>query len=356
MNCHIVIACRAEGTLELHRFSNGILERLEVMHGFDGVNCLAYDASGHRLYASQTGEVSRVSVFNVFPGGDIEVAGSFDLPHQTAYISVAGEGLWSASYHGGNIAFVPLTPDGLPAGPAQVDSFGENSHCIVTASDGRHTYATSLRADKIAAYSVEDSQLRRRSVASVPPLGSGPRHLAFAGDSTLFALTEMSGEVIEFQRDLESGELTEVSRASIVLPSAGLTQGVARYSGGPEVPERPIWAADIQVAGELVFATERTTSTVTVLERSKGTGPGLEVVDNVSTEARPRASALSPDGEFYFVGGETSEHVSVYRVAHQVAAIQGGNATAANAQKTSPLHLVCRIKTGENPAWFAFLP
>lgn len=353
MNCHLVIACRTEGTLELHRFSGGILERIEVLHGFDGVNCLAYDAREQRLYASQTGNPSKITVFNVFQSGDIEPAGSFDLPHQTAYISVAQDALWSASYHDGNIAYIPLDPDGMPAGEAQVDTFGENAHCIITAPDGRHTYATSLRADVIAAYSVEDSQLRRRSLRSVPPFGSGPRHLAFANNETLLAVTEMTGEVIEYRRDVSSGALTEQTRTSIVQEGSGLTKGVARYPGGPEVPERPIWAADVQVSRELIFATERTTSTVTAIRHNAETvadEPELEVVEYVSTEERPRASAVSPDGKFYVVGGEVSGHVSVYRVSHE------NDPAVAGAQHASPLHLVCRIQTGENPAWFAFLP
>ncbi|GAB2900171.1 lactonase family protein [Neomicrococcus lactis] len=353
MNCHLVIACRAEGTLELHRFSGGILERIEVLHGYEGVNCLAYDAREQRLYASQTGRVSHVTVFNVFQNGDIEPAGSFDLPHQTAYISVAEDALWSASYHDGNIAYVPLNPDGMPSAPAQTDSFGENAHCIITAPDGRHTYATSLRADVIAAYSVENSELRRRSLRSVTPSGAGPRHLAFVNDETLLAVTEMTGEVIEFRRDVATGELTELTRVSMVPEGAGLTRGVARYPGGPEVPARPIWAADVQATCELIFATERTTSTVTAIRHTAETvadEPELEVLEHIRTEERPRATAVSPDGKYFVVGGETSSHASVYRVNHD------HDPSAVDAHYPSVLDLVCRVQTGENPAWFAFLP
>lgn len=353
MNCHLVIACRAEGTLELHRFSSGILERIEVLHGFEGVNCLAYDDREQRLYASQTGNPSKITVFNVFQSGDFEAAGAFNLPHQSTYISVARDGFWSASYHDGNIAYIPLDPDGMPSAEAQVDTFGENAHCIIPAPDGRHTYATSLRADVIAAYSVENSQLRRRSLRSVPPFGSGPRHLAFLNNETLFAVTEMTGEVIEYRRDVDSGALTELTRTSIVQDGAGLTKGVARYAGGPEVPARPIWAADVQVSGELIFATERTTSTVTAIRHNAETvadEPELEIVEYVTSEEQPRASAVSPDGKFYVVGGELSGHVSVYRVNHD------HDPSVPDAHHASPLHLVCRVQTGENPAWFAFLP
>lgn len=344
MSTYSFIACRAEGTIEVHALDadRGTLRRLSVVEGVEGVSTLAFDHERAMLYAGRATPEPLLSVFTVVAGGRLEHRGDFALPHSAAFLAFDGDAVLVASYHDSALSRVPVDADGLPCTerPTFTDAdAGRNIHAVATTRDGRHVYATALGSDAILAYrrgAGDEPALVRLPATAVEPAGSGPRHLVISSDgSRVTVVTEMSGEVITFARDAETGALTRAGEVSIVTPDDDLVTGVARVAGGAAVPERPIWAAEIRQArsGALWVTTERTTSKLTVIEA----GDAPRVLSNVHTEERPRAAAVAPSGDLILVGGETSGGVSVYRVSEQGA-----------------LEATQRIETGGNPAWFAF--
>jgi len=344
MSTYTFIACRANATIEVHKLDPeaGTLRKLSVVEGVEGVNTLAFDHGRAILYAGRNADTPSVSAFTVVAGGRLEHRGDVELPHSLAYLAFDGDALLVASYHDSAISRVPLDPAGLPTAerPTFTDrDAGRQMHCVVPSRDGRHVYAAALGTDAIVTYrrgGEGEPELVRLAPTPVEPAGSGPRHLQLSPDGTrLTVVTEMTGEVVVFSRDASSGALTRVGSASTIAPDDALVTGVARVPGGAEVPPRPIWSAEMRQArgGSLWLTTERTTSKLTVL----AAGDTPRVLDSVETEERPRAAAVAPWGELVLVGGEVSDHVSVYRVG------QDGSLEATQ-----------RIETGGTPAWFAF--
>lgn len=344
MSTYAFIACRAAGTIEVHAMDEeaGTLRRLAVVDGVADVNTLAFDHERAILYAGRTGRPALLSAFTVVAGGRLEHRGDVELPHSLAYLTFDGDGLLVASYHDSALSRVPLDEDGLPTDTRATftdTAAGRNIHCVKVSKDGRHVYATALGSDLILTYRRgvgEEPALVRLPDTVVEPAGEGPRHLLISPDDARVAVvTEMGGHVYSYHRDADSGALTRVGEVSIEAPEDHLVRGVARVKGGAEVPERPMWAAELRQArdGALWITTERTTSKIAVLRA----GDAPQVLGWVGTEQRPRAAAVSPGGQVLLVGGETSDHVSVYRI--------GSNGVLEPTQ---------RFETGGTPAWMAF--
>ncbi|MGO1321181.1 MAG: lactonase family protein, partial [Galactobacter sp.] len=212
-------------------------------------------------------------------------------------------------------------------------------HCVLPTRDGRHVYATSLSTDAILTYrrgNEGEAPLVRLPDTIVEPQGDGPRHLIVSPDgSKVVVLTEMGGQVLFYSRDADSGALTLDRSASIQGRDDHLVRGVARIPGGEEVPEHPMWAADIRGVrgGDFFITTERTTSKLAVIRG----GDSPQLVGQTTTEKQPRAAAVVPGGELVLVAGELSDHISVYRV--------GRNGVLEPTQ---------RVETGAKPSWITF--
>lgn len=343
MSTYTFIACRASGTIEVHALDQekGTLRRLSVIEGMSDVSTLVFDHERANLYAGRVGATPAISVFTVVAGGRLEHRGDVDLDYPPAFLAFDGDGLLIASYHGSALTRLPLDADGLPTlseGRFDDTTSGKNIHAVAVTKDRRHVYATALGSDLILGYrrgGEGEPALVALEPTPVGPVGSGPRHLVISQDGTrLTVITEMTGEVITYHRDGATGTLSEAGRTSIVRDEDGLETGVARV-GGAVVPDSPVWAAELRQAdgGARWIATERTTSTVSVLDA----GDAPRVIGRTGTEERPRAAAVSPSGDLVLIGGETSSHVSIYRL-----------------KENGVLEPTQRIETGGNPAWFAF--
>jgi 6-phosphogluconolactonase len=344
MSTFAFIACRDEGTIEVHSLDQqrGTLRRLKCYDGVAGVNTLVFDHRRAILYAGRNGEIPLLSAFTVVAGGRLEHRGDYALPHSLAYLAFDGDALLVASYHDSALTRIPLDADGLPT--TQRPTFTDDEdvaqvHCVVPTRDGKHVYATSLGTDTILTYrrgGEGEADLVRLPDTAVEPEGDGPRHLIVAADgSRVVVLTEMGGRVLFYDRDADSGELTLTGATSIQGRDDHLVRGVARVPGGEAVPEHPMWAADVRAArgGDFIVTTERTTSKLAVV-RGRGTP---QLMGQTGTEKQPRAAAVVPGGELVLVAGELSDHVSVYRV--------GSNGVLEPTQ---------RVETGAKPSWITF--
>ncbi len=361
------VACREEGSIEAYVLdeAEGRLNRFAVIEGLDDVAVVTMDHRRGIVYAAQGGaehESPLLWVFTVVAGGRLALRGTAYLPRSVAYLrfdptsgdehpavagSVGRDGLLGASYFGDAVFRVMLDSQGLPqeGQPAWIDdAAGRGMNCVVPSPDGKHVYATSLGDDRLVMY--------RRGASGEPPLvregsvavaeGSGPRRVMVHPAGTHVALlTELSGEVVTFHRDAETGELAEFARVRIDESEDELTPGVARGDGGAglvegvEVPERPMWAGALMHArnASYILATERTTSALTVFD----TGAQPRRRARTRTEERPRAAAVAPGRELVLVGGELSGHISVYRITEH-----------------GVLNPTQRVATGAGPSAFEF--
>src|SRR5690606_5311733 len=145
------------------------------------------------------------------------------------------------------------------------------------------------------------------------PAGSGPRHLVLnETQDAVYVLTEFSGEVLHYSRDLASGELT--LRGAVTAHDTTKDLGHSEFGADP-LAHHYIWGADLHFGanGERLWSSERTESTlgaVAVADDGSLSAPERFTV----TEPQPRGFAVSPDGAYLVAAGEQSTTVSLYAI------------------------------------------
>ncbi|MCK6080228.1 lactonase family protein [Microbacterium sp. EYE_5] len=317
----VLVANAGDSSISTFRLTDGALERLAVTTGITGCSNFAVDVDRGLVYASvkrddehpdagiltlsldrETGELTPRSR-RALPGGAMN------------YLALTRDGaaLLGAAYAGGYGIVCAVGDDGAVSDPVSEVRF-PRLHSVLASADGRFAYFVSLEADVIAQYRVEDdltlAPLDPEVVAA--PEGSGPRHLAFADDeSAVYVLTEFTGEVLQYARDPQTGGLELRSSTPAHDPSEKL-----RHSVIDEDPRENhyVWGADIHLSEGVVWASERTASTLAALAVRED-GSLTPPAGFVPTETQPRGFAISPDRTALVAAGERSTTVTAYRIA-----------------------------------------
>ncbi|MCC8190530.1 MAG: lactonase family protein, partial [Planctomycetes bacterium] len=253
--------------------------------------------------------------------------------------------LLGASYGGNLVSVNPVGPEGLVAAEATaLLRLGRNPHCIRTDPSERFVYVPHLGSDLIFQFLFDDKTgalTANRPAFIATGFESGPRHLVFSPNHRFaYVLTELSGEVICFSLDPQSGTLTERQRISIVPPGSGLVPGgyrppVNAKDPGHQGPAK-IWGAEIRLTadGSHLYASERSSSTIACFHADSMSGR-LEYHGSVPTETQPRGFAIDPKGRFLVASGEVSNHATSYAID----------------PATGALREVCRVETAAGPNW-----
>ena len=129
----------------------------------------------------------------------------------------------------------------------------------------------------------------------------------------------MAGTVTSYAIDPGTGALSEVGTASGIPQSLGLAHGEVRDASNNNLaddPTRRIWAADLRLSpdGNLLYMTERTSSSVSAFRVNHKTGKPLFLGNYPVKEQQPRNIAFSPNGHWLVVTGEKSTEVGSYAV------------------------------------------
>ena len=262
--------------------------------------------------------------------GTLKHIGSGPLADSMAYIAFdrTGKFLFSASYGGNKVTLNPVLPNGVVGEPKQVIPTGLNAHAFLPSPDNRFAFATNLGSDQVLAFNFDATGgvlTPSDPPATKVPEKSGPRHFVFhPGGKFVYLIHELNGDVAVFAYDPEGGTWSEVQRTT-ALPEG--------FTGKP-------WAADIHVTpdGRFLYASERTTSTLTAYKIDAATGK-LTTVGSVPTEKQPRGFNIDPSSRYLAAVGELSDGMTVY-------AIDQGSG-ALSKMKSYP--------TGKRPNWLEFL-
>jgi len=282
---------------------------------------LAASSDGRFLYAVNElsdfeGKKSgAVSAFRVDPG-----TGKLAFLNQVAsrgadpcYIAFdkSGRYLLVANYSGGNVAALPVDPDGRlreAAGFVQHSGSGANkerqegphAHWIETSPDNRFALAADLGLDELIVYHFEPNsgELAANGYGKVNA-GSGPRHAAFSRNGKfIYLLNEMKGTVTVFRFD--KGKLNEVQSIES-LPRD--------FSGSNDAAELVM-----HPSGRFLYASNRGEDAIVVfrVDQKKGT---LQVVERSSTQGKtPRSFAIDPDGKLLLAANQNSNNIVVFRI------------------------------------------
>ncbi|TPQ41009.1 6-phosphogluconolactonase [Bradyrhizobium guangdongense] len=258
--------------------------------------------------------------------GMLKHIGNGPLADSMAYVSTdrSGKFLLSASYGGNKIAVNPISADGVAGQPLQVIPTGLNAHAILAAPDNRFVFATNLGSDQVLtfAFNATTGELTPNDPPSTKvPDKSGPRHFVFHPNGKyIYLLHELNGDVAAFAYEAKGGAWDEMQRTTI------LPQG---FNGKP-------WAADIHITpdGRFLYASERTTSTLTAFKVDPATGK-LTTVGSAQTEKQPRGFNVDPSGRYLAAVGELSDSMTVYAID----------------QTTGALAKLKSYSTGKKPNW-----
>jgi 6-phosphogluconolactonase len=325
--------------------TSGSLTPLSEFSAAAPVLCLALNPEKGMLYAALATTPPSVESLTITSGGSLEHSATTGSIARLAYLSLDRRGryLLGASYEGNFVSAARLHTSGRALdAPSSLRSPGRHAHAALASPDGRFVYATSLGDDRLVWWVLDDEGglSRQRSVRC--PSQSGPRHIRFSPDgAVLYVLHEFSGVVTSYSRDARTGVLTGIDQVSTIGPELELVPGAIRNGAGPAPKANAIWSAELQITqdGRFLYATERTSSTIAVLEHNTR-APSLTLRATVKTEEQPRGMAIDPTGTFLLVCGEVSNRLSVYRINRD----------------TGFLTWESGLKCSAGPRWIEFLP
>ena len=279
---------------------------------------MAIDVPGRRLYVADR-NMPGILTFAIDPAdGSLRKLATTPTAGGFVYLLLADGWIYGASYHEGIVGGHPLTADGIvdPA-PLPPLALGADARChAIAPGDDGDLWVSALGHDLLYRVARDDTGAITGLRSSLPAAaGSGPRHITpFPERSMLYVIGERSARIAEYRL---AGEQVAVRDWATLPDEIRLAPGIVRVPGEEPPPRDPAtglpftWAADLVLSpdGQLLFSSERASSTVSVTSAATG-----ELLSWTRTEQQPRGIAVDPDGQFLLVTGELSETVTLYRV------------------------------------------
>lgn len=276
-------------------------------------------ADGRRLYMCNAGTPGGVSAFAV---EDQDTGALKFLNYRESrgrgpsYISLdkTGRYVLDANYGGGYVEIYSLAADGsLDRQTAFVQHAGSSvhprqdkpyAHWIRTDPGNRFALVADLGTDKIVVYRFDATTGKlapnEPAFAKLNP-GSGPRHLAFHPNGKwLYAVQELSNEVVAFKWDANKGELTQFQQVK-TLPADFAGQNTA---------------AEIAVRhdGRFLYTTNRGHDSLVVFSIDANSGE-LTLVQRVPSRGKvPRYFTFDPAEKWLIVSNQEGGNVAVFSV------------------------------------------
>jgi 6-phosphogluconolactonase len=224
--------------------------------------------------------------------------------------------LFTASYHGGQLAAFPVDADGRlgsrtasiqatgPLGPNKARQDKPHPHCVTVSPDNRFLIVCDLGLDRVNSYRIDATSASLAPgdppFASAAP-GAGPRHCKFSRDGRyLYVINELGCSITLYAHDQVTGALTTRQTLS-TLPAGFIGENIC---------------AEIQIhpTGRFVYGSNRGHDSLAVFARDADTGE-LAVIEIVPCGGRhPRHFALSPDGAWIVCANRDTNNLTVFRV------------------------------------------
>ncbi len=242
------------------------------------------------------------------------------------YISLdrSGKYLLIANYTGGNVAVIPILPDGHlgeavsvqkdagPLGPNKVRQEAPHAHWIEASAGNRFVYVSDLGLDRIliCKFDATKGTLTPGNAAKSKPggkdflsatlaPGTGPRHVAFSSDGKfMYVLGEMDATVTVFANDNET-----------YVPIQKIASLPADFSGENT-------AAEIAVHpnGKFLYTSNRGEDAIVEFSIDQRTGK-LTLIGTVSTFGKePRHFTIDPTGSRLFAANQVTGNIVGYAI------------------------------------------
>ncbi len=227
----------------------------------------------------------------------------------------AGKFLLVANYPSGNVAVLPIQPDGRlsPAtgfaqhegsGPNQARQDKPHAHSANMDPSNRFAIICDLGLDKVFVYRLNtDGTLTPNDPpsATVAP-GAGPRHFTFHPNGKFtYVINEMGSTVTAFNWDGERGKLTEFQTISM-LPD------------GVTMPDNTTAEVQVHPSGKFLYGSNRGYDSIAMFSIDPATGRLTSLGQIPSGDQTPRNFGIDPTGKWLLVGHQTTGTVRVFRI------------------------------------------
>jgi 6-phosphogluconolactonase len=320
--------------------TTGAMQPLGLAAETQNPSFLAADAKGEHLFA--------VNEMQKYQGESSGGVTSFTIDRKTGklsqlnevashgadpcYISLdrSGKYLLVANYTGGNVAVIPILPDGHleeatsvqkdtgALGPNKERQEGPHAHFIQASARNRFVYVSDLGLDRVLIYKfdAEKGVLSSGEAAPSGPNGgssggkdffsatlapgTGPRHVAFSADGQfMYVLGELDATVTVFAND-DKETYRSIQKISS-LP--------ATFSGENTAAE-----IAIHPSGKFLYTSNRGDDSIAEFSIDQTSGK-VTLVGNVSTLGKaPRHFAIDPTGTRLLVANQDTGNIVEYEI------------------------------------------
>jgi 6-phosphogluconolactonase len=301
--------------------STGTLRPLGLAAETPSPSFIAAHPNGRFLYAANEREWNevmgnQVTTFAIDPGTGrlTQLKRTPSAGNGPAHVVVdpTGRALVVSNYRGGNVAVLPVQPDGTLGAATSVDQhYGRgpherqdspHAHGSAISSDNRWVLTAEHGIDQVMAYRF-DAGRGTIAPASPPSLkvapGRAPRHVAFHPNGrTAYVVNELIPSLTVL--GVSDGALRELQTVP-TMPG----DYAGPHSGAEVVINR---------AGTVVYTSNRGPDTVTVFAIDQTTGLATAVQHVPTGGMTPRNIALDPTGRFLFAGNQASNNLALFRV------------------------------------------
>lgn len=284
-----------------------------------GASFLAKSSDGRRLYAVAEGKPGGLHAFAIGDDGALaalDTAPSGGGGPCDIAISPDGKLVAAANYGGGSVIAYRLREDGgfgeravffqfehaSKADPKRQEK--PHAHGVTWSPDGKLLLVPDLGGDRVYSFSHDKAAGTLAPNPAQPFLetapGDGPRHAIFSGDGRHFyVVNELANTVTACDYDDARGVLA-IIEASPTLPADF---------------KEPSTTAELALSadGKTLYASNRGHDSLALFTRDPASGR-LTPRGHVATPAQPRHFALSPDGKWLLVAGQSAGRVAVFAV------------------------------------------
>lgn len=267
---------------------------------------------------SQSGGVEAYRI-NRASGGLTHISGAIAQGGGTTHIHLDAPSMTivAANFGGATISTIPILADGrlgavssvlneYGSGPLKRQSYA-HPHGVMIDPSGRYALVPDLGADRIFVHRFDRRARALRydwpdqSLDYVAKPGTGPRHVAFHPNGRLmFALTELSGELMTFRWDAEKGGLTLIDARITSTPS---------FAGNRSVSELAI-SGD----GRFLYLTDRGENSIVVHRIDPASGALTFLQRLPCGGAFPWHFAIDPSGRWLLVANERSNRIEIFTI------------------------------------------
>lgn len=315
--------------------ATGAMQPCGVFEQTTSPNCLAFNAAGTRLYATnETDQVEGSDAGSLSAFAINRADGQLTLLNTVSsggagptYVSLhpSGRFVLVANYFGGSVAVLPILPDGrlgpasdvkkdtgtvgpkratnAPAGSCAISGHDvPHAHMIATDASGRFVLSTDLGLDQIRAWTFDHRAgvLTPNEPATVAlPAGDGPRHFSFHPNGRwLYSLQEEGSTIVLFDYDAKLGRLAARQTLSSLPPGFAGSNFTSEILVAPD--------------GRFVYAANRLHDSIAFF--SVGEAGTLTFIGEEWTRGDyPRSFNFDPTGSFLYVCNQRADNVTVFR-------------------------------------------